>query len=33
MPEKTRGLKVVIKEILWTELGRLMPANPALEKS
>jgi hypothetical protein len=33
MPEKTRGVKVVIKEILWTELARLMPAIAWLEKT
>jgi hypothetical protein len=33
MPEKTRGVKVVIKEALWNELGRLMPAIAPLEKS
>jgi len=33
MPEKTRGVKVVIKEILWNEQGRLMPAILRLEKS
>jgi hypothetical protein len=33
MPEKTRGVKVVIKEILWNEQGRLMPAIMRLEKS
>jgi hypothetical protein len=33
MPEKTRGVKVVIKEILWNEQGRLMPAIVGIEKS
>jgi hypothetical protein len=33
MPEKTRGMKAVIWEILWTELGRLMPAIARLEKT
>jgi hypothetical protein len=33
MPEKTRGMKVVIKEVLWNEQGRLMPAIRRLEKS
>jgi len=33
MPEKTRGVKVVIKEILWNEQGRLMPAILRIEKS
>jgi len=33
MPEKTRGVKVVIEEILWNEQGRLMPAILRIEKS
>jgi hypothetical protein len=33
MPEKTRGVKVVINEILWIELRRLMPANRHREKT
>jgi hypothetical protein len=33
MPEKTRGVKVVIEKILWNEQGRLMPAIALLEKS
>jgi hypothetical protein len=33
MPEKTRGVKVVIKEILWNNQGRLMPAIMRIEKS
>jgi hypothetical protein len=33
MPEKTRGVKVVMEEILWSELGRLMPAIARLEKT
>jgi hypothetical protein len=33
MPEKTRGMKVVIKEVLWNEQGRLMPAILGIEMS